>query len=350
MERREALKLFGFISANLILPYKNAFSNNDRINEYIEKMPLSERIKQILIYNPKNSGEIIPNSNVILMGWSFPSGLYEKAREITNFHEIGNFIAVDQEGGGVRRLKGARKFRGVKFPSVANLGKMPEEEILEEGKKYGELLRDTGINMLLTSIDVADPKTKMYNDRRSFGSEAETVVKKASAYFKGVRISYPQITILGQHFPVYNVSANSDYSKAVDNFTKQKIEEKSKSFFDTNVDGFMISSITYPAFSNNIASLDEEITKWARTKGDDKILMSDDFRGILRQGNSLESATIKMFNTEIDIMLMVPKDYTVRANLILQEYIKNTEGAEERLNKKVKRILLRKKKMRLFNL
>ena len=77
--------------------------------------------------------------------------------------------------------------------------------------------------------------------------------------------------------------------------------------------------------------------------------MSDDFRGILRQGNSLEYATIRMFNTEMDIMLMVPVSYVIRANSILQGYIKNTEGAEARLNKKVKRILSRKYKSGLFN-
>ena len=266
MKRREFITtttlaaLAVFYPDSSLSPENNKINKEDPIDNYIKSMPLSEKIKQLLMYNPKNSGEIVPNSNIILMGWSFPSGLYEKVKEKTSSHEIGNFISVDQEGGGVRRIKGSRKFRSTRFPSVAELGKMPEEQVFEEGKKYGAILKEAGINMLLTSIDAADPNTKMYRDRRSFGSDVENVIKRATSYFNGIRDSYQQITILGQHFPTYNVALNTDCSRALDHSSREKLKEKSKTFFDIDTNGFMVSSVTYPIISNNIASLDEEIT------------------------------------------------------------------------------------------
>ena len=129
LNRREFI--FDFVS--LVLSAKKALSSYNPINykdisvkykvgpidakieNYMSAMSLQEKINQILIYCPKSTLQVIPDSNIILMGWSFPSGLYSKIIEKTKSNKIGSFIAVDQEGGKVHRLRNNKKFRGCRL-------------------------------------------------------------------------------------------------------------------------------------------------------------------------------------------------------------------------------------------
>ena len=327
-----------------------------KIENYMSAMSLQEKISQILIYCPKSTSQIIPDSNIILMGWSFPSGLYSKIIEQTKSNKIGSFIAVDQEGGKVHRLRNNKKFRGCRLPSLLSIGKLEDSQVHEEGKNYGSILKEAGINLLLTSIDAPKNRTKMFKEGRAFGTDPETVIKKATSYFNGVKESSPLITILGQHFPNYDINADTDRSISKDYSSKEELKENTKQFFEINTDGFRVSSITYPSISDEPASLDETLVNFARTAGEEKILISDDFRGIVRQYKKrkipfpLNTATIKMFNTDMDIMMMVPIGYISQAKSLLENYIINSSEAEKKLNRKVKRILSKKCEKGLLNL
>ena len=327
-----------------------------KIENYMPNMSLQEKINQILIYCPNSTSQVIPDSNMILMGWSFPSGLYSKLIEKTKSNRIGSFIAVDQEGGRVHRLRNHSKFRGKRLPSLLSIGKLEDSQVREEGKNYGSMLNEAGINLLLTSIDIPKHKTKMFRDGRAFGTDPKTVIIKSSSYFNGVKESSPLITIIGQHFPNYDINANTDSSIGKDYSPVDELSGNSKKFFNIKTDGYMVSSITYPAISNEPASLDETIVKWARNFGEEKILISDDFRGLVRQykkrriTNPLQTAAIKMFNTDMDIMMMVPISYINQAKSLLEDYITNSPEAEKKLNAKVKRILSKKYEKCLLNL
>ena len=327
-----------------------------KIENYMSAMSLQEKINQILIYCPKSTSQIIPDSNIILMGWSFHSGLYSKIIEKTKSSKIGSFIAVDQEGGKVHRLRNNKKFKNRKLPSLLSIGKLEDSQVYEEGKNYGSILKEAGINLLLTSIDAPKNRTKMFKEGRAFGTDPETVIKKATSYFNGVKESSPLITILGQHFPNYDINADTDRSISKDYSSKEELKENTKQFFEINTDGFRVSSITYPSISDEPASLDETLVNFARTAGEEKILISDDFRGIVRQYKKrkipapLNTATIKMFNTDMDIMMMVPIGYISQAKSLLENYIINSSEAEKKLNRKVKRILSKKYEKCLLNL
>ena len=138
--------------------------------------------------------------------------------------------------------------------------------------------------------------------------------------------------------------------------SKEELKENTKQFFEIKTDGFMVSSITYPSISDEPASLDETLVNFARTAGEEKILISDDFRGIVRQYKKrkipapLNTAAIKMFNTDMDIMMMVPIGYISQAKSLLENYIINSPEAEKKLNRKVKRILSKKYEKCLLNL
>ncbi len=369
MSRRE----FIFTLGSLILSAKKALSSynplpinyekitaehkiDPKIDYYISNMSLQEKINQILIYCPNSASQVIPDSNIILMGWSFPSGLYSKIIEKTKPNKIGSFIAVDQEGGKVHRLRNNSKFRSKRLPSLLSIGKLDDSQVQEEGKNYGSMLNEAGINLLLTSIDAPKNKTKMFKEGRVFGTDPETVIKKASSYFNGVKESSPLITILGQHFPNYDINANTDGSIGKDYSSKEELIKNTKQFFKIKTDGYMVSSITYPSISNEPASLDETLVNFARTAGEEKILISDDFRGIARQykkrriTNPLQTATINMFNLDMDLMMMVPIHYINQAKSLLENYIVNSPEAEKKLNTKVKRILSKKYEKCLLNL
>ncbi len=119
----------------------------------------------------------------------------EQTRELCReLHELSGFkqafIAVDQEGGRVQRVK-----FGGKLPPAAVLGewwKVNPVAAREGAYLFGFLLaaqlRDVGANWLMGPLlDVANEATHAIIGNRSFSSDPKVVVELATEYAKGVR-------------------------------------------------------------------------------------------------------------------------------------------------------------------
>lgn len=123
--------------------------------------------------------------------------------------ELPLFVAVDQEGGRVRRLGDA--FSPASRPSAAQLGAANDEAATRAfSASIGQTLAAAGINM--NFAPVVDLNTHPDNPAigahgRSFGSDPDRVVRHARAFIDGHR-SHGVLTVL-KHFPGHG-SARSD--------------------------------------------------------------------------------------------------------------------------------------------
>lgn len=125
-------------------------------------------------------------------------------------------ISVDQEGGGVQRLKRKYGFYG-RFPKAKDVKNKSEAQIRNEYFKMGEELNSVGINYNLAPVvDLAINKRNkiIYKYGRSFGANPKDVAKYSNIFIDAMR-SNGVLTSL-KHFPGHGSSLGDTHKGFVD--------------------------------------------------------------------------------------------------------------------------------------
>ncbi len=125
------------------------------------------------------------------------------------------FVAVDQEGGLVRRLKPA--MGAPDTPSARKMGKMPRELVLREGLKLGRYLSDLGINLDFApslDVDVNQNSPAIGAKERAFAADPERVADSAGAFAAGLAQS--GVLYCFKHFPGHGSAAGDTHAGLTD--------------------------------------------------------------------------------------------------------------------------------------
>ena len=106
------------------------------------------------------------------------------------------FIAVDQEGGDVLRIRTA-----MPLPSALSLGDTNNPQLLDEaGHETGVLLKTLGFNMNLAPVlDISDPAEKTFIGTRTYGSEPARVSEMGTHFASGLEGA--GVLSTAKHFP-----------------------------------------------------------------------------------------------------------------------------------------------------
>ena len=127
------------------------------------------------------------------------------------------FIAADQEGGEVQRLRGPG-FAAI--PSAVTQGEQAPGTLQRETAGWGRELRRAGVNLDLAPVmDVVPPGTAGRNQpigalRREFGSDPQTVAAHGVAFLRGLRQA--GVAATAKHFPgLGRVTGNTDLTAGV---------------------------------------------------------------------------------------------------------------------------------------
>lgn len=125
------------------------------------------------------------------------------------------FIAIDQEGGQVRRLKAKRGFQDL--PSAQAMGQGSPHETLQKAEAAGREMRELGINV--DFAPVVDVDSNPFNPLigrlgRSFSSDAAVVSAHALAFGRGLAKS-GVIPVL-KHFPGQGCAEKDSHLEAAD--------------------------------------------------------------------------------------------------------------------------------------
>ncbi len=133
------------------------------------------------------------------------------------------FIAVDQEGGKVRRLKPEHGFP--EMPSARRMGTLSPENTYHEALRIGQALHDVGIN--LNFAPVADTATAdspaIARLDRAFSTVPSEVAAHAAAFARG--LGKAGVVAAYKHFPGHGSAAADSHHGFTDISTSWSIDE-----------------------------------------------------------------------------------------------------------------------------
>jgi len=161
------------------------------------------------------------------------------------------FIATDQEGGEVQRLRGPG-FPAI--PSAVAQGELASSTLQREAAGWGHELKLAGVNLDLAPVmDVVPPGTAGRNQPigallREFGSDPETVTVHGVAFIRGMRQA--GVATTAKHFPgLGRVTGNTDLTAGVVDAVTTPDDPYLGSFraaIDAGVPFVMVSLASYP--------------------------------------------------------------------------------------------------------
>ncbi len=240
---------------------------------------------------------------------SSPEQLRELTKELGHFSRKPLFIAVDQEGGRVARLK--PKYGFLEIASAKALGSLPDKFAKEAYAKNAKMLRECGINMNFAPVvDLAvNPKNKVIVGlERSYGKDPKKV-----AHYAGIMIDAQTkesvISVL-KHFPGHGSSLGDSHKGFVDitkTWSKKELEPYKILLREGKVDAIMTAHVfnkhldaTYPATLSRKVN-----TKLLREQlGFRGVIISDDMQmKAISAHYSLKEATTLAINAGVDILL-----------------------------------------------
>jgi beta-N-acetylhexosaminidase len=161
-------------------------------------------------------------------------------------------IAVDQEGGLVRRLPGPPK------PSAAAIGARGPAFAERLGRATGSSLRGMGVNVDLAPVlDIGRRGRAIAGERRAFGQTASEVSERGVAFARGLAAG--GVAATAKHFPgLGEAKVNTDNAKQTVNLPAATLRAEDEAPFGDFVAAggqlVMLSTAVYPAISHKPAA------------------------------------------------------------------------------------------------
>ena len=335
----------------------------DPVEETLKNMTLTEKIGQMtmigvygydidennlwMLHQYHCGGVILFNRNIDSKSQvkQFIKNLQEQSEE-----KVPLFIAVDEEGGRVSRLKQIEDKTAPSQEEIGNSGEIEAAKIWAEN--ISDELKLLGINVNFAPVaDVGSP------DTRSFSNNAATVASFVNSAANGYESK--NIIYCLKHFPGIGKRITDPHQEisSID-VSRETLEKEDILPFKFIIDNHesnkfmvMVSHLKYPAIDeNNSATLSNKVmSDLLRNKlGYDGIIITDDLEmGAIANHNTFKDVGVKAVEAGADIVL-VCHDYTHEQDVYLGilEAVQNGKISEERINESTRRIL----KVKLNNL
>ncbi len=223
------------------------------------------------------------------------------------------FIAVDQEGGAVRRLREEHGFGGL--PSQAALGATNNPDLAYKfGRLAGRQLREVGANMNLAPVVDVDrrlPLSIITRYHRSLGSDPEKVAALAARIVAGMR--QEGVLATAKHFPSQSrVTLDTHREVAVCDTSLRELRVNDlvpyHRLIQEGLDAVMVSHVVYTQLDPYFpASLSQE-TVGKLLRGDmgfKGLVVCDDLRmGAIKKQFPLEISVVQAVNAGADLLMV----------------------------------------------
>ncbi len=343
-----------------------SWGQNGRLDEAVRHMTLEEKVGQLLMVGVKGTTVTsetqrlvrdLKLGGVILYSHNVKDSLQIKnlVSDIQQGQPIPLFIAVDQEGGSVVRIRQNMQV----LPSAMAIGatQSPQFAFLS-GKLTGQELRSLGINMNLAPV--LDINTSEYNQVigvRSFGENPELVSQMGMWYIEGLQSQ--GVAATAKHFPGHgDTTTDSHYAVPVLNSRLEELESfhlvPFRRTIENGLDAVMTAHISIPAldpsglpatFSYNL--LTNVLRKKLHFEG---VILTDDLEmKSIQQDYDIGAAALKSILAGSDMVMVSwshAKKYRIFQTLL--EAAKSGKLSQDVLDASVKRILKLKLKRGLM--
>lgn len=286
-----------------------------------------------------------------------PEQLHDLINGLQQEADVPLFVAIDQEGGRVSRMK--PQFGFPEIPSHARLGALNNPDSTRYyGQKMGCMLSEAGINVNFAPVvDVnVNPQNPVIGQLdRSFSADPQKVAEHARIYLE----SFAEFGVWGviKHFPGHGSAWNDSHYGMADvtgvwqEAELQPYQELLSTPADTGsvvkAEMLMSAHIFNEAWNaDHPATLAPEImtTLLREELHFDGLLFSDDMQmGAIADFYGLEEAIVRGINAGIDVLVfpnnsVYEPDITRRALEIITEKVEQGEIRRERIEQAWKRI------------
>lgn len=257
------------------------------------------------------------------------------------------FVAVDQEGGAVRRFREAQGFQGL--PSLGALGKTRNPKLAYRfGLLSGKQLRDAGANLNLApvvDIDYGLLDSIISKYHRSLGNNPEVISSLACEIVRGMKAQ--NVIATAKHFPTQSVASGNPHQEvSVTGIPLPQLEKWDflpyrRLIQEDLLDAVMLSHVIYknvdPFFPASLSP--EMIQVFLRQKlGYKGLVISDDLRmDAIKQRFSLDVSAVQAVNAGVDVLLVTDNyerrvmDTLVNAVVSGKIPMKNIDEAYQRI-------------------
>ena len=362
------LIILGFLSSQMLIaqPFDKQTSQSKKwVDKVFKKLNKKQRIAQLMIVRAySNMGQdhveevtkLIQDYNV--GGLCFFQGGPVRQAVLTNYYQsLSNtplMICIDGEWGLGMRLDSV-----INFPRQLMMGAVPDAQLIYQfGKAVGEQCKRMGIQVnFAPDIDINNnPENPVINDR-SFGEDKYKVALYGTEYMKGMQDM--GVLACAKHFPGHgDVSVDSHLDLPVINKTRQQLDSLElypfRELIKAGVGSMMIAHLFIPAIdtiSNQATSLSQKtVTGLLREELGYKGLTFTDaleMKGITKYYPAGQAALQSLIAG--NDMLCLPGDVPGSIDLIL-EAIKQKKLNKKDINARIKKVLLAKYNLGLYNL
>jgi beta-N-acetylhexosaminidase len=218
------------------------------------------------------------------------------------------FIAIDQEGGQVTRLKAPF----TQFPEKPPLKNRADAENF--ARITARELLDVGINMNMAPVmDVADPSIDSVMIKRAFSHDPDIVADIGTAVIAGLQKG--QVMAVAKHFPgIGRTTLDSHVDQPILDADAETLQTDLVPFtaaVDHRVAGMMLSHIRYSALDPDLpASLSVKIARdlLRHRMGYDGLVLTDDLdMGAISKYFDINTAVDCILTADIDLILICHK-------------------------------------------
>jgi len=274
-----------------------------------------------------------------------PEQITELTNEIQSLSKTPLFIAVDQEGGRVARLKAPF----TDFGSADQIAKKDSPKLTFEAyQAMAKELRAVGINFNLAPVlDVrTNPENKVIGDR-SYSSDPQIVSKIASGAVRGLQRG--NVIACAKHFPGHGDTLEDSHVELpkVEHSIERLREIEWVPFekvIKGGVESVMTAHILNPKLDPELpATLSSKTIEYLRNElRFQKIIISDDMEmDAIAKHFSIEDATLKAIEADLDIIMICKTaekqvkgiEYILRKVLDIKLPLKRIELSSERITK-----------------
>lgn len=343
---------------------------DEKIQSYIEKFTLEEKIAQLFIVLPE---ALMTDVNVVTAagsmtkeaidqipvgGFIYMSSNLQSEEQVSkmllntqqySMERIGlpMFLCVDEEGGTVSRISGTDKFDVPEIEDMSVIGASGNaEKAYVTGQILGTYLSQMGFNVDFAPVaDVLSNPENTVVKRRSFGEDPHLVTEMTSAlaeglHSKGIYSSY-------KHFPGHGATSGDTHEGY--SYTEKTLDELMecelipfKSAAEQKMPMIMVGHISVPNVTGNNcpASLSEimihEVLREQLHYNGVVITDAMNMGAIVQQYSSSEAA-VQAIKAGADIILM-PQDFQEAYNGVI-DAVRVNDLSMERIDESLKRIL-----------
>ncbi len=350
-------------------PYSRAQPQADLDEALLQKMTLEQKVGQLFILG--FMGTDAEHSLNEIISKLHPGGILVFSRNIHTAKQTSDLlfhaqstsvlktrapllIAVDQEGGGVIRIKTSPQ-----LPSALGLAEAGDKSLVREaGLQTAILLKALGFNMNLAPVlDIADPVKDSFIGTRAFGKTPQIVSEMGLEFSDGLREG--GVLPTAKHFPGHGgVTGDSHLltpqkNISIENLLATDLVPYAELTRRGGASAIMVAHIAFPKIDTSLAPATYSKTLLQdvlRTRlGFQGIIMTDDIEmGGAGQGSALDHAK-NAINAGVDLVMMAwnrKMQFKVIRGVVAA--VRRGEISNFRINESVLRLLKIKRQFASF--